>query len=149
MSNTIPAIYSGSLEPASVEEVKESLKPLLAQWASQAAGGEGKVLGYYVALDGQPKWAIDRVVARFITGRVPTHNPAYLPTSAEVGIEVRKEVEDARKYHERSLPKPRPEVLPDLSLEELQRRSKRVEEAKRLIFGAVNHMDVTPKESRG
>lgn len=73
------------------------LRPLFAQFPAQDGDAEGKLLGYVIGLEGEPRWSIERAVRKFIRGEVEGHDGRFLPSSAELAKISRTETDYARK----------------------------------------------------
>lgn len=82
---------------ASEAEIKTLLKPLFSQFPSQDGDSDGKFLGYFIALQGQPAWSIKKTVHRFLSGDIEQHDGRFLPTSAEFSKACRLETSHAQK----------------------------------------------------
>jgi len=85
------------LQPATADELRAALRALFDQFPAPDGNSEGKYLGYFMALEGEPKWAVERAARKFIRGEVAEHDGRFLPSSAELARIVRSYSDHARK----------------------------------------------------
>jgi hypothetical protein len=91
-----------TLQPATADELRAALKALFDQFPAPDGNSEGKYLGYFMALEGEPKWAVERAARKFIRGEVAEHDGRFLPSSAELARIVRSYSDHARKIRDLS-----------------------------------------------
>ena len=96
----LPSTQIETLQPATVDELRAVLKALFAQFPVSDGNAEGKYLGYFMALEGEPKWAVERAARKFIRGEVAEHDGRFLPSSAELARIVRGYSDHARRIRD-------------------------------------------------
>ena len=97
---SVPSTEVENLRPASTDEMRAALAALFDQFPAPDGNSEGKYLGYFMALEGEPKWAVERAARKFIRGEVAEHDGRFLPSSAELARIVRSYSDHARRIHD-------------------------------------------------
>lgn len=140
---TVPAIPT-DLAPATADETKSALRALFTAFPSHDSGNAAwRVAGYQDALFGEPLWAVERAVRRFLRGEVCSHDGRFLPTSAELARVVREESAAARRMAERQ---DRPVMIadhrdPEVTAAEREKRAERLRDLARMIGGGSETRD--------
>lgn len=98
---TLPATPSSESPWATEDEIQGALKALFDQFPTADGDAGGKYLGYILALEGEPIWAIRHAVRKYLRGEVDGHDGRFLPTSAELARTVRAESAFSRRMAER------------------------------------------------
>ncbi len=90
------------LTPATPGEIEDALR-LLCNSLRAPEGVDNAVLlvGYRVALEGYPRWAIANAARRFVRGEVPGQSKSFCPRPPELADAVRTEVAPLHRQIER------------------------------------------------
>jgi len=139
----LPSTQIETLQPATADELRAALRALFDQFPAPDGNSEGKYLGYFMALEGEPKWAVERAVRKFIRGEVAEHDGRFLPSSAELARIVRGYSDHARKIrdlNEKHRPfKPLERVFPNTDMPSNPEMAARV---RKVISGTASRMSL-------
>lgn len=88
------------LTPATEEQRLQTITNLFKQFAvpveSDPAARREQLLGYLLATEGYPFWAIIETGKAFIQGKVEGHNTEFMPKAPTIGRELANRVDDYR-----------------------------------------------------